>query len=88
MPSRQRSSQHAAILAKTGWASHGSPVLIDLQSALNPQELSRRADAVGPPILSNALGLATGAATLLVEIVIMMILSFYFMVDGARLADS
>jgi predicted PurR-regulated permease PerM len=74
--------------SNTWLTDHGSPVLIDVRSALNPQELSRRADALGPPILSNALGLATGAATLLVEIVIMMILSFYFMVDGARLADS
>src|SRR5205814_6981981 len=38
--------------------------------------------------LSNVLGFATGAATLLFEVVIMLILSFYFMVDGARLADS
>src|SRR5215831_5494042 len=67
---------------------HGSPVLIDLKSALDPQELSRRADALGPPILSNAIGLATGAATLLVQVVIMLFLSFYFMVDGARLAES
>lgn len=67
--------------------SHGSPVLVDLKSALDPVELSRRADALGPPILSNAIGLATGAATLLVEVVIMLILSFYFMVDGAQLAD-
>jgi predicted PurR-regulated permease PerM len=67
---------------------HGSPVLVDLKSALNPQELSRRADALGPPILSNAIGFATGAATLLVQLVIMLVLSFYFMVDGARLADS
>jgi predicted PurR-regulated permease PerM len=67
--------------------SHGSPVLVDLKSALDPQELSRRADSLGPPILSNAIGLATGAATLLVEVVIMLILSFYFMVDGARLAE-
>src|SRR5579859_8076519 len=68
--------------------SHGSPVLVDIKSALNPQELSRRADALGPPILSNAIGLATGAATLLVEVLIMLILSFYFMVDGARFAES
>jgi predicted PurR-regulated permease PerM len=68
--------------------SHGSPVLVDLKSALDPQELSRRADALGPPILSNAIGLATGAATLLVEVVIMLILSFYFMADGARLSES
>ena len=33
-------------------------------------------------------GFATGAATLLAELVIMLILSFYFMVDGARLADN
>src|SRR5947207_4462550 len=68
--------------------SHGSPVLVDVKSALNPQDISRRADALGPPILSNVLGFATGAATLLFEVVIMLILSFYFMVDGARLADS
>ena len=68
--------------------SHGSPVLIDVGSALNPQELSRRADALGPPILSNAIGFATGAATLLAQLLIMIILSFYFMVDGARLAES
>src|SRR4051812_32564413 len=68
--------------------SHGSPVLVDIKSALNPQELSRRADALGPPILSNAISFATGAATLLVEVLIMLILSFYFMVDGARLAES
>jgi predicted PurR-regulated permease PerM len=66
---------------------HGSPVLVDVRSALDPQELSRRADAIGPPILSNAIGLATGAATLLVQLVIMLILSFYFMADGARLAE-
>jgi predicted PurR-regulated permease PerM len=68
--------------------SHGSPVLVDIKSALNPQDLSRRADALGPPILSNAIGFATGAATLLFEVLIMLILSFYFMVDGARLAES
>jgi predicted PurR-regulated permease PerM len=66
----------------------GSPVLVDIKSALNPQELSRRADALGPPILSNVVGFATGAATLLAELLIMLILSFYFMVDGARLTDS
>src|ERR1700730_6198076 len=66
---------------------HGSPVLVDVKSALNPQELSRRADALGPPILSNVIGFATGAATLLVELLIMLILSFYFMVDGARLTE-
>jgi predicted PurR-regulated permease PerM len=67
---------------------HRSPILIDLRSALNPQELSRRADALGPQVLGNVVGLATGAATLLVEVLALIILSFYFMADGARLADS
>ena len=52
-----------------GWlTSHGSPLLIDVKSALNPQDLSRRAEALGPPLLSNAIGIATGAATLLVQV--------------------
>src|SRR5919202_4344829 len=67
---------------------HGSPVVFDVKSALNAQELTRRVDALGPPILANALGLATGAATLLLSVVILMILSFYFMADGARVAES
>ena len=76
-------------LTSNAWLqSHGSPVIIDIKSALNAQDMSRRADALGPPILSNVVGFATGAATLLVELLIMLILSFYFMVDGARLADS
>lgn len=67
---------------------HRSPILIDLQSALNPQEITRRADALGPQLLGNVVGFATGAATLLVELLILLILSFYFMADGARLAES
>src|SRR5438105_9903929 len=75
--------------AANDWlTSRGSPVLVDLKSALNPQELSKRADALGPPLLSNAIGFATGAATLLVQLLIMLVLSFYFMVDGARLSSS
>lgn len=74
--------------AANDWlTSRGSPVLVDLKSALNPQELSRRADALGPPLLSNAIGFATGAATLLAQVLIMLILSFYFMVDGQRLPE-
>src|SRR5215470_4515114 len=58
--------------AANDWlTSRGSPVLVDLKSALNPQELGRRADALGPPLLSNAIGFATGIATLLVQVAIM-----------------
>lgn len=64
-----------------------SPVKLDLSLALNPAEVSRRVDAMGPPLLTNALQLATSAATLLVELVIVLILSFYFMADGARMSE-
>jgi len=75
--------------ATNAWlVDHRSPTMINLESALNSQELTRRADAIGPQILGNAVGVATGAATLLVEVLILLILSFYFMADGARLADS
>jgi len=67
---------------------HRSPIMINLQSALNPQELARRADSFGPQVLGNVVGVATGAATLLAEVLILLILSFYFMADGARLAES
>jgi predicted PurR-regulated permease PerM len=65
-----------------------SPVLLDVQSALIPEELARRADAVGPAVLGNVVGFATGVVTLLAQVVVMVILSFYFMADGARLAES
>jgi len=72
-----------------GWLlQHDSPVMLDIRSALNPTELTRRADTVGPTILGNVLSLATGVATLLFGLVLLLILSFYFMVDGARLATS
>jgi predicted PurR-regulated permease PerM len=45
-------------------------------------------EALGPPLLANAVQLATGAATLLFELVVLLILSFYFMADGARLAET
>ncbi len=66
---------------------HRSPVLFDVQSALNPDELTKRIEALGPPLLTNVVQFATSAATILLEVVILLILSFYFMVDGPRLSE-
>ncbi len=66
---------------------HHSPVMLDVRLALSPDDLTRRTEALGPPLLSNAVQLATSAATLLLELVILVILSFYFMVDGPRLGE-
>lgn len=84
----------------TGWIStiqttanawlidRSSPIVFDVRSALTPDEVTQRVESLGPPLLSNALALATGAAALLGELLIVLILSFYFALDGMRLADS
>lgn len=64
-----------------------SPLLVDLNSALNADELARRIEALGPPLLNNVVAWAAGAAVFLVELLLVLVLSFYFMTDGARLAD-
>ena len=69
-------------------AGHRSPVRLDVGSAFEPEEMARRVEAVGIPLLTNVVQVATGAATILVGLVLALILSFYFMLDGARLADS
>jgi predicted PurR-regulated permease PerM len=65
-----------------------SPVKLDIRSALNAEELSRRVEALGPPLLANVLQFAAGAATLLVQLLIVAVLSFYFMVDGHRIGEN
>jgi predicted PurR-regulated permease PerM len=74
-------------LTTNDWLSQrGSPVLIDLASVLNPQALGSRLESLAP-LLTNVVQFAAGFATGLGELVIMLILSFYFMVDGARIGE-
>ncbi len=57
---------------------------LNLTSMVQPDEIVRRAEAAGPPLLANALSLATGIANLLFQTVLVVMLSFYFAVDGSR----
>lgn len=59
---------------------------VDLTDSLDYPELARRAEALGPQMLSNVVGVATGMATILLQVGVVVILSFYFMLDGDRLA--
>lgn len=59
---------------------------IDLTETLAYPELARRAEAIGPQMLANAVGIATGVATLLVQVSVVAILSFYMMLDGEKVA--
>lgn len=58
----------------------------NLASMVQPDEIVRRAEAIGPVLLANALGLATGVANLLFQTVLVVVLSFYFALDGKRFA--
>ncbi|HZU07126.1 MAG TPA: AI-2E family transporter [Chloroflexota bacterium] len=64
-------------------AAHGFDPYPELWS--DPQELARRLASIGPPLLGNAVGLARGAATTLVDLVLVFVLSIYLSLDSRRL---
>lgn len=60
-------------------------VLIDTASLLDYNEVVRRVEDLGPPVVNQALGLATGVASVLFSMVLVLIFSFYVMLDGDRI---
>jgi predicted PurR-regulated permease PerM len=58
---------------------------IDLPAALRSPDLVQRAQDIGALIVQNALGIATGLANLVVNLFIVLILSFYMTLDGPKL---
>lgn len=63
---------------------------IDLNttSLLDYREMVRRVESLGPIIVNNALALATGVASVLFSLVLVLMLSFYLMLDGGRTAGA
>jgi predicted PurR-regulated permease PerM len=59
---------------------------VNLASILNYDDLARRAEAMAPPILSNAVALATRIASFVLQLTIVLMLSFYVMLDGHRIS--
>jgi predicted PurR-regulated permease PerM len=58
----------------------------NLAALLQFDDLVRRAEAIGPLILANAVSLATGIASFIVQLVLVLMLSFYIMLDGQRIS--
>lgn len=58
----------------------------NLAALLQVDDLVRRAEAIGPYVLTNAVTLATGIASFIVQLVLVLMLSFYIMLDGQRIA--
>ena len=60
-------------------------VTANLGALVQFEELVRRLEALGPPVLSNAVTLATQIASFVIQLVLVLMLSFYIMLDGPRI---
>ena len=59
-------------------------VYVDLTSIYQPEEMTRRAESIGTAIIQNALGVVTQVASGVANALIVLILSFYMMLDGKK----
>lgn len=59
-------------------------IYVDLTSIYRPEEMTRRAETIGAAIIQNALVVLTQVASGLANVFIIIILSFYMMLDGKR----
>src|SRR5262245_18605671 len=60
-------------------------ITVNLSTLVQFEELVRRIEALGPPVLANAVTLATQIASFVVQLVLVLMLSFYIMLDGPRI---
>jgi predicted PurR-regulated permease PerM len=67
-------------------AQHG--LFVSAESILSYQEIVRHVESLGPLLLSNTVGVATGVANLLFQVFIILILSYYMTLDGARISGA
>jgi predicted PurR-regulated permease PerM len=58
---------------------------VDLATVYQPQAIVDQAKSLGGMVAQNALGIAAGVASGVLNTVIILILSFYFMLDGPRI---
>jgi predicted PurR-regulated permease PerM len=61
-------------------------IYVDLASIYRPEEMTRRAETIGTAIIQNALVVVTQVASGVANVLIIIILSFYMMLDGKRVA--
>jgi predicted PurR-regulated permease PerM len=59
-------------------------IYVDLTSIYRPEEMTRRAETIGGAIIQNALVVVTQVASGVANVLIIIILSFYMMLDGKR----
>ena len=59
-------------------------IYVDLTSIYQPEEMSRRAETIGAAIIQNALVVVTQVASGVANALIILVLSFYMMLDGKK----
>jgi predicted PurR-regulated permease PerM len=59
-------------------------IYVDLTSIYQPEEMTRRAETIGTAIIQNALVVVTQVASGVANALIVIILSFYMMLDGKK----
>jgi len=62
-------------------------IYVDLTSIYRPEEMVRRAETVGAAIIQNALVVVTQVASGVANVFIIIVLSFYVMLDGRRVVQ-
>src|SRR3954454_22355910 len=60
-------------------------ITVNLATLFQFEELVRRVEALGPPVRANAVTLATQIASFVVQLVLVLMLSYYIMLDGPRI---
>src|SRR5262249_9548629 len=58
----------------------------DLEKIAQPEAVAQQAATVGSTVITQSLGIASGIAALLINLILVLILSFYMALDGPRLA--
>ena len=59
-------------------------VNVNVAGILDYNQAARYVESLGPVIVNNALAMATGVASFLFSLILVLILSFYIMLDGSR----
>lgn len=65
----------------------GRGLQIDEQMLLRPADLGAQIERVLGTVLQGSIGLLTGAASLLFNLALILVLSFYLLLDGDRIAE-
>lgn len=75
------------LLELQAWLAHQG-VLVAPEMLFDQREIMRRVEAFGPQVVANSVVLATSLANLLFQVLIVLILSYYFTLDGQRIATA